>query len=51
MIKEANPPSSFGKMDIKVNLKSENWNKKAMVKREEQFNNYIVEQKKGKKWE
>jgi len=46
LIKEASPPSTFGKMSATVNLKSDKWNKIAQLKREEHFNNYLMEQKK-----
>ena len=44
MIKEASPPSTIGKMNVTVNLKSNNWNMKAKVRHQEHFNNYQNEQ-------
>lgn len=47
LIKEANPPSNLGKMDTTVVLKSNQWNKKAEVRRDQHFNNYQQNQKKS----
>jgi len=43
------PPSNIGKMSTSINLISNKWNKKALVKKEETYNNYMMEQKKMKK--